>query len=72
MRVVAQLLEEALRLSEQERAVLASALLDSIPPAGADRTSEEWIAEIKRRARAAQAGDPGLSWEEVRSKIEKL
>jgi hypothetical protein len=36
-----------------------------------DQNEQEWISEVERRARAAKAGDPGLSWEEVRSSIER-
>jgi len=32
---------------------------------------EDWLAEIERRARAAIAGEPGLSWEEVRAEVER-
>lgn len=34
-------------------------------------TKEDWIAEIERRARAAAAGEPGVSWEETRATIER-
>lgn len=67
-----QVLKEALRLPEDERAELVCDLLDSfgVPP-HAERTEREWIFEVERRARAAQAGEPGMSWEEVRSSIER-
>ena len=42
----------------------------AIPPLRPQRSAEEWVAEIERRARAAMAGEPGLLWEEVRSSIE--
>jgi hypothetical protein len=46
-------------------------LLASLDPdvaAGQDRDAE-WIAKIERRARAAMAGSPGISWSEARSWI---
>ena len=35
------------------------------------RSEEEWLAEIERRARAARAGSPGVSWETARAEIER-
>lgn len=67
-----QVLKEALQLPEAERAELVCDLLDSFgAPPHPERTEREWIAEVERRARAAMAGEPGLSWEEVRSSIER-
>ena len=69
-RTAEQLLEEALQLSEDQRAELTWGLLDSFgPPPAEDRRNEEWIAEIERRARAALSGEPGISWEEARAEI---
>ena len=63
-----QLFKDALELPQEERAELASSLLDTLGPAiPVDRSDEEWIAEIERRARAALAGEPGISWEEARA-----
>jgi putative addiction module component (TIGR02574 family) len=72
-KAAAQVLREALELPEGERAGLVCDLLDSFgaPPSHSERSDEEWIAEIERRARAAIAGEPGLPWEEVRSSIER-
>jgi putative addiction module component (TIGR02574 family) len=72
-RAAAQVLREALELPEDERAGLVCDLLDSfgVPSSHSERSDEEWIAEIERRARAAIAGEPGLPWEEVRSSIER-
>jgi putative addiction module component (TIGR02574 family) len=67
-----QVLKEALQLPEDERAGLVRDLLDSFDTsARPDRTEREWVSEVERRARAATAGEPGLSWEEVRSGIER-
>ena len=67
-----QVLEQALQLDEEERAVVANSLLESIEAPPADRRSDdEWIAEIERRARAALAGSPGLTWTDARTRIER-
>lgn len=67
-----RLLEEALRLSADQRAELASELLATLEPdtPSERRTEVEWIAEIERRARAAVAGSPGVSWAEARAQIQ--
>jgi len=66
-----QLLKDALLLSDQQRAELVVELLDSLPPAelGYGRSDAEWLVEIERRARVAQAGTPGVSWEEARKQV---
>ena len=66
-----QLLKDALQLPDQQRAELVVELLDSLPPAesGQVRSEAAWLAEIDRRARAAQAGVPGVAWEEVRKQV---
>ncbi len=67
-----QVLEQALQLDEEERVVVANSLLESVEAPPADRRSdEEWIAEIERRAQAALAGSPGLTWADARSRIER-
>ncbi len=67
-----QILEQALRLDEQERVVVASSLLESVEaPSSGSRTDDEWVAEIERRARAALVGSPGLTWADARARIEK-
>ncbi len=67
-----QILEQALQLNKGERIAVASSLLESVEPAPPDRRSdEEWIAEIERRAHAACAGSPSLSWADARARIEK-
>jgi putative addiction module component (TIGR02574 family) len=65
-------LKEALELPEDERAELVCDLIDSFgAPPSSERTDEEWIAEIERRARAAIAGEPGIPWEEVRAAVKR-
>ena len=51
---------------------LVTDLLNTLEP---DRSTQslsaaEWIAEIERRARAALAGEPAISWDEARKRIE--
>jgi hypothetical protein len=67
-----QLLEEALRPPPDQRAELAGDLLATLEPdtPSDQRTDAEWIAEIERRARAAIAGSPGVSWAEARAQIQ--
>ena len=66
-----QLLTEALQLPDQQRAELVVELLDSLPSAepGQERSDTQWLAEVERRARAAQAGTAGVSWEEARKQV---
>lgn len=67
-----RLLKEALRLSDDERAALAADILSTLPPDVPieQRSAEEWIAAIEARAQAAIDGQPGISWQQVRSEIE--
>ena len=66
-----QLLKDALKLPDQQRAELVIELLDSLPPTepGQERSDTQWLAEIERRARAAQTGAAGVSWEEARNQV---
>ena len=66
-----QLLKDALQLPDQQRAELVVELLDSLPPAepGQERSDAQWLMEIERRARAAQAGAASVSWEEARKQV---
>jgi putative addiction module component (TIGR02574 family) len=66
-----QLLKDALQLPDQEQAELVVELLDSLPPAlaGQDRSDSQWLAEIERRALAAQAGASGITWEDARKQV---
>jgi Putative addiction module component len=67
----ARILAEALALAPEERALLAGELLASLDPdvAGVQHREAEWIADIERRARAAIAGSPAVSWPEARARI---
>ena len=59
------------RRGARKRAELVIELLDSLEPplSGEQRTDDAWIAEVERRARAALAGSPGISWDEARARI---
>ena len=68
-----EILRQALLLPDDERAELVARLLDTLrsSPRGEERSDEEWIAEIERRARAALSGATSLSWEEAREEISR-
>jgi hypothetical protein len=68
---VDRLLGEALKLAEDERARIVAELLATLEPdLPSERRSEaDWIQEIERRARAAMAGSPGVSWAEARDQV---
>lgn len=69
---VDRLLREALVLSVDERALLAAELLATLGPdvPAGQGGEDDWIREIERRARAAIAGSPGMSWSEARARIQ--
>ena len=66
-----QLLKDALQLPEEQRAKLVAELLESLEATipTQSRNEADWLAEIERRARAAHAGEAGVSWDEVRVQI---
>lgn len=51
-----QLIDEALRLPESERAALAAAMIESLDPEASDESAAEWHAEIRRRLDELDAG----------------
>lgn len=65
------MLGEALKLSPDERARIAAELLATLEPdlPSERRREAEWVQEIERRARAAVAGSPGVSWTEARDQV---
>lgn len=69
---VDHLLGEALGLPSDDRARIVAELLASLPPdvPSQQRSESDWIREIERRARAAVAGCPGLSWTEARAEVQ--
>jgi putative addiction module component (TIGR02574 family) len=68
-----RLLQEALSLSERERAEVAARLIESLDAVGEDKTAEveaAWAAEIERRCAALDTGTTGTTaWEDVRRQI---
>jgi putative addiction module component (TIGR02574 family) len=66
-----RVLDDALKLAPDERARIVAELLATLEPdvPGQQRSDEEWIREIERRARAALAGSPGVSWTDAREQI---
>jgi putative addiction module component (TIGR02574 family) len=70
-----RLLDEALKLAPDERARIVAELLATLEPdlPGQQRSDQDWIQEIERRARAAAAGNPGVPWavarEQIRSRL---
>jgi hypothetical protein len=48
---------------------VASELLASVEFNIETRDSDAWIAEVERRAQAALAGVPGLTWDETRARV---
>jgi putative addiction module component (TIGR02574 family) len=67
-----ELLKQAMALNESERARLVTELLGTLEPESSTKSlgDADWIVEIERRARAALAGRPAISWDEARKRIE--
>lgn len=68
-----RILQEALNLSEQERAEIAARLIESLDARDRDAAGveEAWAAEIERRCAALDAGTTGTTdWDDVRRQIE--
>ena len=68
-----RVLQDALGLSEQERAEIAARLIESLDVARdgeAAEVEEAWAAEIERRCAALDAGTTGTTdWQDVRRQI---
>lgn len=62
METAAKLLEQALRLPDDEREELAAQLLDSLPATPGISIHDR--DEIEQRAAEARSGAPGVAWEE--------
>ena len=68
-----QIEDEALHLSEEERAGLAQKLLLSLDAPTTDEIEEDWLIEARRRARELDEGIvKPISAEEVRKKARAL
>lgn len=66
------LLEQALSLTEHERAEIAAKLLESLEESPDDDVDEAWAREIERRCAALDSGEAVTSdWNEFRARIER-
>jgi putative addiction module component (TIGR02574 family) len=66
-----QLLNEALGLPDNERAELATRMIDSLDLAGDEDVDAAWADEIERRCMALDSGEATVSdWSDVRDRIE--
>ena len=69
MQTAAKLLEEAMRLPEDEREELAAKLLDSLePPPGISIDDKD---ELEKRAAEARSGAPGIAWDDIKRDLLK-
>jgi putative addiction module component (TIGR02574 family) len=67
------LLKRALSLPTEERAELASSLIDSLDPAESEDVEQAWQDEIARRIENVRAGRATMiPWEEVRKKADAV
>jgi putative addiction module component (TIGR02574 family) len=65
-----KLLNQALKLTPEERAELAAALLTSLDGEPDEGVEIAWAEEIERRARRVRAGDArGAPWEDVLERL---
>jgi putative addiction module component (TIGR02574 family) len=64
------LLDQALRLSADERAVLAASLWASLETDSAPEIEAAWAEEIRRRLERIESGeDQPVPWEELRGRL---
>jgi len=71
-REAAQLLQEALELSPEERAALADSLLESLDIEADANVDQPWRDEIERRIVSLDEGTAKLvPWEEVRARLSR-
>jgi len=65
-----RILQQALALPEDDRVVVATELLASLDGDPDEGWDDVWLAELERRAHAAEArGTPAPEWSEVRARI---
>lgn len=66
----AEILDEAMRLPESERRVLALRLLDTVGDEPVEAIERRWVEEARRRRDEIAAGRaPRVPWEEARARI---
>ena len=64
------ILKQALELKEEERAELASLLIESLDDPAGEGVEAAWAAEIERRMADLDSGSANtLSWDEVRERL---
>jgi putative addiction module component (TIGR02574 family) len=69
-RDVGRLLEDALRLPEKERAMLAARLMDSLDPDADEETQSAWEEEIAKRLEELDTGNAhAVPWSNARELI---
>ena len=69
-RTYEDLLSEAARLPEQDRATLAGFLIESLEGPSDSDVDTLWAAEIERRVADIDAGrETAIPWEEVRQRL---
>jgi putative addiction module component (TIGR02574 family) len=65
-----RLLEEALELTEEDRAKLAGLLLDSLDAEKGEGVEAAWVSEIKTRLTALDEGQTeAIPWEEAKKQL---
>ena len=65
---VDEVVRQALRLDEQDRAEVAARLLDSLEQEDAEE--DAWVAELERRAVELESGKvQGIAWEDLRERL---
>lgn len=65
-----EILEQAMQLSESERAEVAAKLIKSVDQEADTEAERLWDEEIARRVAAVESGQAKvLSWEEVRGRM---
>lgn len=71
--IATRVLQDALSLSEQERAEIAARLIESLevgPETEPAEVEAAWAAEIERRCNALDTGTTGAtSWDDLRRRI---
>jgi putative addiction module component (TIGR02574 family) len=72
MKDTAALLDQVLSLPENDRAEMATRILESLDPEVQRDVDEAWAFEIERRCAAVDAGTLTTSdWKDVRTRIER-
>lgn len=67
---VGHLLEDALRLSAEERSAMAAALIDSLESAEEQAVSAAWRSELLKRREALRSGKAEtVAWAEARGRL---